>query len=69
MSKEMSFAVFCLENYRTYRKLTGKEVMHLFQTYDVLSYLVDYYDTLHTVGYQYLMEDIDEYLLSRGFAL
>lgn len=69
LSKEMTFVIFCMENYRAHRNLSGKEVLKLFQEYDVLSYLIDCYDTLSTVGDQYLTEDIDEYLRVRGVAI
>ena len=52
MSKEMEFAVFCIESYKRYKSLTGKQVSDLFQKYKVLDYLREFYDVLHTTGYQ-----------------
>lgn len=69
LSKEMSFAIFCMENYKVHQNLKGKEVLNLFEEYNVFSYLIDCYDTLSTVGDRYLMADIDEYLRVRGVAL
>ena len=66
MSKEMVFAVFCLENYKTYRNLTGKDAAQLFDEYGVFDYLRDGYDVLHTTGHQYMNHDIDLYLDARG---
>ena len=66
MSKEMTFTVFCLESYKEHRNITGKEVLDIFKRYDVFSYLKEFYDVLHTTGYQYINEDIDIYLKSRG---
>ncbi len=66
MSKEMNFAIFCIENYKSYKNLTGKAVIALFERYGVLQYLCDCYDVLHTTGYQYLNQDIDAYLSARG---
>ena len=66
MSKEINFTVFCMESYKSYRKLTGKEVLKLFSEYGVFDYLREFYDVLHTTGYNYINNDIDIYLKSRG---
>ena len=69
MSKEMAFTVFCLENYKTHRKLSGKEVSLLFERYEVFSYIREFYDVLHTTGHNYINNDINIYLKSRGALL
>lgn len=69
MSKETAFTVFCMESYKAHRKLTGKEVLHMFSVYGVFDYIREFYDVLHTTGHQYINNDIDIYLRSRGVAL
>ena len=69
MSKEMKFTVFCLENYKIHRSMTGKEANELFKKYGVYDYLYEFYDVLHTTGYQYINNDIDIYLKARNVAL
>lgn len=66
MSKEMTFAIFCLENYKIHRNLSGKEVSLLFERHGVFSYIRGFYDVLHTTGYQYINNDIDFYINSKG---
>lgn len=66
MSKETTFAVFCLENYKVHRNLTGREVSELFDRYGVFDYIREFYDVLHTTGHHYINHDIDDYLHSRG---
>lgn len=66
MSKEMKFTVFCLENYKLHRNLSGKEVSELFERYGVFDYICEFYDVLHTTGFNYINNDIDIYLKSRG---
>lgn len=66
MSKETAFTVFCLENYKVHKSLTGKETAQLFKQYGVFDYIREFYDVLHTTGYQYLNNDIDIYLKTRG---
>ena len=67
MSKETAFLVFCLENYKVHKSLTGKQAMELFCKYGVFDYLKDFYDILHTTGYQYINNDIDIYLKTRYY--
>lgn len=67
MSKEMTFTVFCLENYKIHRNLNGQEVSSLFERYGVFDYLREFYDVLHTTGHHYINNDIDIYLNSRGY--
>lgn len=66
MSRTTAFAIFCIENYKVHRALTGKQVAELFQTYDVYDYIREFYDVLHTTGHQYINHDIDCYLQARN---
>lgn len=66
MSKEMAFTVFCLENYKIHRNLSGQEVFSIFDRYGVFDYIREFYDVLHTTGHHYINNDIDIYLNSRG---
>lgn len=69
MSKEARFSVFCMENYKVYKSMTGKQVAELFAQYGVFDYIREFYDVLHTTGYQYINHDIDIYLKARNAAL
>ena len=60
MSKEAKFAVFCLENYKVHKSLTGRQTVELFEKYGVFDYIREFYDVLHTTGYQYINHDIDD---------
>ena len=66
MSKETEFTVFCMESYKVYKSLSGKQVSDLFRQYDVFDYIREFYDVLHTTSYQYINSDIDIYLKSRN---
>ena len=66
MSKETEFTVFCMESYKVYKSLSGKQVFDLFSQYDVFDYIREFYDVLHTTSYQYINRDIDIYLKSRN---
>lgn len=66
MSSKTDFILFCIENYKTYKGITGEETVKLFLHYGVLDYLESFYDVLHTTGYQYINNDIDIYLRARN---
>lgn len=67
---EKSISVdFCPESYKAHRNPSGKEVIDLFLKYGVFDYIREFYDVLHTTGHQYINNDIDIYLRSRGMVL
>lgn len=66
MSKKIAFTVFCIENYKVHTSMTGKQTAELFRQYGAFDYLREFYDILHTTGYQYINNDIDIYLKSRN---
>lgn len=66
MSKEGNFLVFCIEQYKSAKKLTGRQVMELFGKYKVAEYIVSCFEALHTTGTNYIIEDIDLYIEARG---
>lgn len=68
MSKELPFIVLCVEEYKNSKGISGKEVMDLFNRYSVCEYIKAFYDVLHTMGLKYIVEDIDDYILSRQTA-
>lgn len=66
MSRTLEFKVFCFEAYRAEKKLTGYQAMELFKKYDILKYLGECYDVLHSTGRQYIIEDIDLFIKARS---
>lgn len=69
MSQETKFAVFCLENYKIYKSMTGRQTAELFEKYGVFDYIREFYDVLHSTGHQYINRDIDIYLKARGLTI
>lgn len=69
MSAKAQFTVFCMESYKEHKALTGKQVCELFEKYGVFDYIYDFFDVLHTTGYQYINHDIDIYLQARNAVL
>ena len=50
MSKEAAFSVFCLENYKAYKSLTGKQTAELFRQYGVFDYLNELFFTQRAIS-------------------
>ena len=65
MSKEGTFLIFCIEEYKAAKNLTGKQVIDLFQRYRVSEYIMSCFEALHTTGTNYIIEDIDLYIDAR----
>jgi hypothetical protein len=49
--------------------MTGKEINRIFREYGAYDYLHEFYDVLHTVGYDYINHELDEYLSSQNAVL
>lgn len=65
MSKEYSFIIFCVEQYKLKNNISGKEAFNIFEKYKVNDYLYQNFDVLHTLGSEYLTQDISEYISLR----
>lgn len=68
MSREGEFLVYCIEIYKSAKNLSGKETIQLFTKYNVIEYVKNYFEALHTTGEKYIVNDIDEYIKSRQTA-
>ena len=65
MSKEGNFLIYCIEQYKSAKKLNGKQVSELFSRYQVWEYIYSCFEALHTTGVNYIIEDIDLYIEAR----
>ena len=57
--------IYCVEQYKSAKKMTGKQVAQLFRKYNVWDYVYSCYEALHTTGSNYIIEDIDLYIEAR----
>ena len=62
MSKETNFLIYCMERYRHFKGLSGADVAKIFDEYGVYGYITKYFESLHTMGDHYIVQDIDEYI-------
>lgn len=59
------FISFCIEQYKVEKGISGKEAMDILLENGVLDYLFDHYEVLHSQSWQWLIEDIDEFIAER----
>ncbi|MDR1315969.1 MAG: DUF3791 domain-containing protein [Spirochaetales bacterium] len=58
MNDRIDFIAYCIEEFKENEKLTGKEVIGLFNRYDIISYIKSAYDALHVMGGLAITNDI-----------
>ena len=65
MTSQGKFMIFCAEQYKRAKQLSGRQLSDLFDKYQIWNYLYDCYEALHTTGTSYIIEDIDLYIDAR----
>ena len=65
--KKLIFVVFILHALGQHWNMTTPEVYEILNTTGILDdYIIKYYDVLHTLGKEYLVEDITELVREKG---
>ena len=62
MRDTVTFKAWCIEQYKYEHDMSGVDTFSLFKKYGVFDYLEKFYDTLHSFGMQYLVQEIDEFI-------
>lgn len=65
MEEPLDFVVYCIEEYKCVKGLSGKDVIALFNQYGVIDYIQNHYEALCTTGRQYIVDDISRYIVSK----
>jgi len=60
------FLSFCIEQYKNAKGISGKEAMEKLSASGALTYLEMNYEVLHTQSPQWILEEIDEYILKQN---
>jgi len=58
----LSFKTFCIEKYADHKSMPSNEVFKLFEKKSVLDMLDRDYDILHGYGFEYIVNDIDQFI-------
>lgn len=65
--KELKFTIFIIYNLARKWKKTPQQVYSILKKTKILDdYIIKHYDTLHTLGIEYLIEDITEFVNERS---
>ena len=65
-NKTYKFIIFCLEHYRYFRDIAAMDALSTFRKAGVFEYLTEGYDVLHTQSRDYIVRDIDEFILNHS---
>ncbi len=65
MDEKTNFIVYCIEEYKAARGMSGRSVIELFNRFHVIDYIRDSYEALYTTGRQYIVDDISMYIAAR----
>ena len=57
MSRQGDFLIYCVEKYKTAKKLTGRQVAELFSRYGIWDYIYSCFEALHTTGENYIIDE------------
>jgi hypothetical protein len=60
------FVCYVIEEYKKAHNLDGKTVLAIFERFDLLDFIRDGYDALHTRGPSEIVWNIDEYMRNRA---
>lgn len=65
--KELSFSIFVIYSLAEKWKKSPAAVYKILKSTGILDdYIIQCYDTLHTLGKEYLVEDITDYVKEKG---
>jgi len=62
--KRLTYFAFALEVFKEHKGISGKEAYRLLRETGADTYIYDLYEILHVHGNNYLIEELESYLLS-----
>lgn len=68
-AKIAEFISFCIEMYARHKNISGREVASLLSRVSGYEYLRNGYEILHTMGREWLIDDMDEFFAKRGLTI
>ncbi|MBQ6438480.1 DUF3791 domain-containing protein [bacterium] len=66
MSEAGKFLIYCLERYRYRYGLSAAAVQTLFEKTGTDQYVLGNFEALHTVGEQYLLDDLHSFITNQA---
>ncbi len=65
INKIEQFQLFCLENYKFSKGISGEIALGYFKQYQVFEYISESYDVLHTQSKIFIVSDINDFIERR----
>ena len=62
MFKHLDFIILCIEEYKNANKLTGRQVVAIFEKYNVYNFIENSYEALHTFGGDTIAWNVQDYI-------
>ena len=63
---EDAFFVYVLEEFKSSKKISGKEALNIFTESGISNYIRNHFESLHTISSQEILADIDELISSNS---
>jgi hypothetical protein len=63
--KLIEFISFCIENYKINHMVSGKKAAQIFSESELIDFLEESYELLHSQSKKYILEEIEVYLSRR----
>jgi hypothetical protein len=64
INKIEEFQLFCLENYKAEKNISGKQALDEFKRFSVFEFLESGYEVLHTQSLNYINSEIEQFITS-----
>lgn len=66
--RELEFAIFCIENVAIFLKMNAQEVYNMLtkESNILYNYIVPEYEMLHTQSKEYIVNDIVDFMRTKG---
>lgn len=61
-SSIQTFIIFCLEEYKNKKEMSGKNALNDFVNYNVFEFLESSFDILHSQSMNYIIDEINEFI-------
>jgi hypothetical protein len=65
MSDEMKFFIYLLESYALEKGISGKQVLNVWKSKNIVNYIVDMYFMYHQERLENAFDDIDRLILEK----
>ncbi len=66
IQNEVLFLAFCVEIYKTEKNMSGQDAFNYLYSTGATSFIESCYEGLHTTGHLYIIDSIDDYIMTHS---